>query len=229
LTLNLKSKIMRKHIIFISLFFIISSSFGQEKLLPPKIEIKDPGLKEFISNLKNAIKNKDKEYVISILSSDILVSHGGNGGHEEFKSQWNWSSDSSEFWLTMDKMLQLGSGKHNGDGFYSIPYVSSDWPGHEKYNVFEHMAITGSNVNVRINPHLKTSEVIGQFSYDIVKVDYEKSIIYFDETIWYYAESLDGKLKGYVFKDFIWSPIDYRATFVLIDNKWKMTILVAGD
>jgi len=220
---------MTKQIIYISFFFIINSSFGQEKLLPPKIKINDPVLKKFITNLKDAVKNKDKEYIISILSSNILVSHGGNGGNEEFKSQWNWSSDDSPFWFTMNKLLQLGSGKHNGDRFYSIPYVSSDWPGHEKYDVFEHMAITGNNVNVRINPNLKTSEVIGQFSYDIVKVDYNKSIPSFDQAIWYYTESLDGKLKGYVFWKNVWSPVGYRATFEFINNEWKMTILIQGD
>ncbi len=220
---------MKKHLIFTFLFFMINSAFGQEKLLPPKAEINDLALKEFIDNLKNAVKNKDKEYIMRILSSDILVSHGGDGGKEEFKSQWNWTSDDSPFWKTMDKLLQLGGEKYQGNGFYSLPYVSANWPGNEKYDVFEHMAITGTNVNVRINPHLKTSEVIGQFSYDIVKVDLEKSIIYFDETIWYYTESLDGKLKGYVFKEYIWSPIGYRAVFEFIDKEWKMTILIQGD
>ena len=220
---------MKKYILFISLFFIINSSIGQEKLRPHKMEIKDSVLKEFISNLKDAVKNKDKKFIISILSSDILVSHGGNGGTKEFMSHWDWSSDDSAFWKTMDKMLQLGSGKHNGDGFYSIPYVSSDWPEDAKYDAFEHMAIIGTNVNVRDNPDLKTSKVVGQFSYDIVKVDFEKSIGPFDDTIWYYTESLDGKLKGFVFKDYIWSPIGYRATFEFINNEWKMTILVQGD
>jgi hypothetical protein len=221
---------MKKHLIFISLFFIINSMFGQEKLLPPKMEIKDPVLKEFITNLKNAVKNKDKEYILSILSSDILVSFGGNGGIEEFKSHWKWSSDDSSFWKIMDKILRLGGEKYKGGGFYSIPYVFSNWPrDDEKYESFEHMAITGTNVNVRINPDLKTSEVVGQFSYDIVKVDYEKSIRAFDETIWYYTESLDGKLKGYVFWDYIWSPVGYRASFEIIDNDWKMTVLVQGD
>ena len=70
---------------------------------------------------------------------------------------------------------------------------------YEMYNVFEHMAITGTHVNVRNNPHLKTSEVVGQFSYDIVKVDYEKSISIFDETIWYYTKSLDGNYKATFF------------------------------
>lgn len=220
---------MNKHFLFILLFFSINSFLGQEKLFPPKMEIKDPVLNAFISDLKDAVENKDKEYIISVLSSDILVSHGGNGGVEEFKTHWDWSSEDSPFWSTMDKLLQLGGEKYIGDGLYSIPYVSSNWPGNEIYSVFEYMAITGTNVNVRINPELKTSEVMGQFSYDIVKVDYEKSIPAFGETIWYYTESLDGKLKGFVFRNYIWSPVGYRATFELIGNEWEIAIIVAGD
>jgi hypothetical protein len=220
---------MKLYTIFISLFFLANISLAQEKIPRPTMEISDPALDQFITNLKDAVKNKDKEYIINILSSDIYVSHGGNGGVDEFKSQWDWTSDDSSFWSTMDRLLQLGGGKYKGDGSYKIPYVSSNWPGDEKYSVFEHMAITGTNVNVRINPHLKTSEVVGQFSYDIVKVDYEKSIPAFDEATWYYTESLDGKLKGYVFRDYIWSPVGYRAIFEFIDNEWKMTILVGGD
>lgn len=82
--------------------------------------------------------------------------------------------------------------------------------------------------------------MVGQFSYDIVKVDYEKSfpsfgeakiegVTYIGTKLWYYTESLDGKLKGFVFWDYIWSPIGYRANFEFIDNEWKMTVLVAGD
>ena len=71
--------------------------------------------------------------------------------------------------------------------------------------------------------------MIGQVSYDIVKVDYEKSFTSLDGSIWYYVENLDGKLKGFVFEDYIWSPIGYRANFEFIDDEWKMTVLVSGD
>lgn len=220
---------MKKEIIFISLFFMFNISFGQDKLIPPNVKIYDSGLKAFINHLKSAIKDKDTAYVISILTPDVYVSHGGNGGVKEFRSRWNWSSGESPFWSTMDRLLQLGGTKYKGDGLYSLPYVSSNWPGDEIYGVFEHMAITGTNVNIRSNPDLINSKVVGQFSYDIVKVDYEKSVRAFEKTIWYYTESLDGKLKGFVSSDYIWSPVGYRTTFKFIDTKWKIMVLVAGD
>ena len=220
---------MKKQILFILLFFVSNISFGQEKLLPPTTEINDPVLREFIMNLQTAIKHKDTAYIIRILSPDVYVSHGGNGGVEEFRNHWNWSSGESPFWSTVDRLLKLGGTKYKADGLYSIPYISSNWPGDEVYSVFEHMAITGTNVNVRSKPNLKNSKIVGQYSFDIVKVDYEKSIPSLGEITWFYTKSLDGKLKGFVFRDYVWSPVGYRATFKMIDDKWKMIVLVAGD
>ena len=207
----------------------MSISFGQGKMPPPKMEINDPGLNEFISELKSAVAKKDKEYIIGVLSPNILNSFGGNGGIAEFKSYWNWSSEDSTFWNIMDKLLELGGGKYQANGQYIVPYVYTDWPDDEQYDAFEQMVITGTHVNVRDKPDLKESKVVGQYSYDIVKVDHERSVPSYEETIWYYTESLDGKLKGYVFWKYIWSPIDYRASFEFIDQEWKITFLVAGD
>jgi hypothetical protein len=220
---------MKLYTSFLLIFLSASITFGQGKILRPDIKIDHPVLEEFISELKNAVANKDKEYIISILSPDILNSFGGNGGVEEFRSYWNWSSDESPFWNTMNKLLKLGGGKYQGLGQYIVPYVYTDWPDDEKYDAFEQMVITGTHVNVRDKPDLKVSKVVGQFNYNIVKVDLKRSFPPYDNTIWYYVESLDGKLKGYVFWDYLWSPIGYRASFEFIDQEWKMTFLVAGD
>ncbi len=219
---------MNLYTIVIFIIFSVNVFFGQEKLLPPKMEINNPILDKFITELKIAVKNKDKEYIINILDPDILISFGSNGGIEEFKNYWDLSSD-GDFWKLMERLLKLGGGKPQSDDFYTIPYVFSYWPEDEKYDAFKHMAITGTQVNVHDKPGLKNSKVIGQVSYDIVKVDYEKSFTSLDGSIWYYVENLDGKLKGFVFEDYIWSPIGYRANFEFIDDEWKMTVLVSGD
>lgn len=122
---------MNLYAIFILIIFSVNISFGQEKLPPPKMEINNPILDEFVTELKNAVKNKDKEYIINILDPDILTSFGGNGGIEEFKNSWDLSSD-GDFWKLMDKLLKLGGGKLQSDDFYVIPYVFSDWPEDDK-------------------------------------------------------------------------------------------------
>ena len=59
------------------MFFITTISFGQTKLLPPEIEINDTVLNVFITQLKTAVNSKDKDFIISVLSPDILNSFLG--------------------------------------------------------------------------------------------------------------------------------------------------------
>jgi len=217
----------------------INSIMAQEKLVPPNSEIQEPRLKEFLVNLEDAVYQKEKDFILNNLSPHVTNSFGGDGGIEEFKQYWNWEEDPSAFWKLATKLFELGGGGYQGGDSYRIPYVSSDWPGHEKYNVFDHMAITGSHVNVRERPD-RESKVMGQLTYDIVKVDYEKSfpaftgqriegVSYVGQKEWYHIESLDGEIRGFVYWDYIWSPIGYRLGLKLVDGEWEITFLVAGD
>jgi hypothetical protein len=40
---------------------------------------------------------------------------------------------------------------------------------------------------------------------------------------------LDDGRQGYVHSRYLRSPIDYRASFTLIDGQWRMTSSIAGD
>ncbi len=226
---------------FIYLFLLIFiNAYTQEKLIPVNSQIKDPDLEEFIVNLRNAIAVKDKEFIINNLSPKIQNGFGGGGGVEEFKEYWNYLSDKSFFWRLAKNIFEMGGGELNEEGnFYSMPYVFSNWPDHEVYDVYEYMAITAAKVNVFNEPNASNSKVLGQLSYDIVKVDYEKSYPPFinheyeyltrmGEKLWYYIISLDKKLEGYVYRDYIWSPIGYRIGFCKKNGKWSVSYFLAN-
>jgi hypothetical protein len=191
------------------------------------VEINDPSLILFLDDLEDAVRSRDKEHIIDLLSLDILNSFGGNGGVEEFKSYWNWTSASSPFWRIMERLLEMGGGKYRQKGRYILPYVFQEW--NDQYSSYEYAAITGTYVNVRDKPDISQSKVLGQFNYDIVKVDYERSAPSMEDPEWFFVTSLDGSKEGYVFWKYVWSPIGYRAIFEKIDDQWKMTIFLAGD
>lgn len=237
---------MLKTIISIYIFITpIITVIGQSKLKPLDPNITDLSLVKFIEDLNLAVENKDEAFILSHLDTEIMNSFGGNGGIEEFKDYWSWNSGETGFWLVMKKILSLGGGKYVEGVSYSMPYVFSDWPENTNYDPYTYMAITGSNVNVRDTPSLTDSQVLGQFTYDIVKVDYDKSYPSYEQhkkerktglyndvigyKRWFYSESVDGNLKGYVYRDFIWSPIGYRIGFYKIEGEWKITSLLAGD
>ncbi|MEQ8325318.1 MAG: hypothetical protein RID18_00160 [Cytophagales bacterium] len=215
-----------------------SGTFGQG-LIKPVMTIEDASLKTFLSDLNRAIAEKDKEFILLHMSSDMVNSFGGDGGIEEFKDYWNFLSDSSEFWDVAEKIISLGGGNYENGDTYALPYVFSDWPDNGDYDVFECMAITGEAVNVRNLPS-SDANVLGKLSHDIVKVDWDKSyppfnaikiegLQYVGDKLWYYIESLEGSLKGYVYWDYIWSPIGYRMGFEKIEGKWAISYFLSGD
>ncbi|PTB97029.1 hypothetical protein C9994_04690 [Marivirga lumbricoides] len=229
---------MKKFILFLLILFVTGTTLAQGKLTPYDNVSLPAGLEEFIVNLENAVDQKDKKFIINHMSANMMNSFGGDGGINEFKEYWNWDSDSTEFWNLMKHILQLDRGKLKQEDVYFIPYVFSEWP--ETYDPFEHSAITGLNVNVRNKPGLANSQVLGQLTYDIVKVNYEKSypsfgspriknVNYIGEKLWYYIESLDGKLNGYVYWKYIWSPVNYRLGVTKIEDRWLISFLVEGD
>jgi len=114
---------------------------------------------------------------------------------------------------------------------FVAPYTFSDWP--EDLDSFDYFAIFGNNVNLRDTPS-KDGRVIGSLSYNVVKVDNDKSVMNHaaddsDQKVeWYKVKTLGGK-EGFVHGDFVRSPIDLRAGFEKKRGVWKLTFFLAGD
>ncbi len=215
--------------IFVIVFFSGLGAQAQQTKLEPLIP--DRSLTIFLDDLKYAVKTKDRQWIINNLDPDIKFSFGDEGGAEAFIQLWKFD-ETSDFWKIMERILDMGGGKMRSEDSYFMPYVFSHWP--DEFDAFEYMAITGTNVNVRNKPSTSGSKVLGQFSYDIVQYDGNKSISNPDpddikDYSWYYVSAVDGSLKGFVYGDFVWSPIDYRIGFQKVDKKWVIKYFIAGD
>jgi hypothetical protein len=200
-----------------------SPSFAKEaKLYPVDEAYRDPSFFVFRARLLEAIQQRDAPFVISILSPNIKNSFGGNDGIAEFQRYWKPERSDSKFWKTMIGVLALG-GSFNGDTTFMAPYTYSKFP--DEFDAFEHGVIVGENVRVRKEPKLD-SQVITTLSFDIVKVtDWQNDG---NKQAWV-SVSLAGDAKGYIAKDYIRSPVDYRAIFEKKDGKWQLTAFVSGD
>lgn len=125
----------------------------------------------------------------------------------------------------MTGVLALG-GSFSGDATFMAPYTYSKFP--DEFDAFEHGAIVGENVRVRKEPKLD-SQIIGTLSFDIVKVtDWTPKQDGGNKQAWV-SVSLTGDAKGFIAKDYIRSPVDYRAIFEKKDGKWQLTAFVSGD
>ncbi len=215
--------------LFTAFSFIIHA---QNQLLPP---IPDNTLVAFLEDLEEAVESKDKAFIIDHLAENVMFSFGAEGrGPKDFANYWNLNEPNNEsFWVLLNRIVKMGGGNYNGDGMYSLPYVFSDWP--DEIEPYEYLAITGSNVNIRDRPTVNGSKVVGQFNYDIVLPDYEKCIstpegkIMSTSFMWFYVKSMDEQLEGYVYGDFVWSPLGYRLGLKKSEKDWQITFLIAGD
>jgi hypothetical protein len=108
---------------------------------------------------------------------------------------------------------------------FCAPYVFSRFP---ELDAFEHSVIIRENVRVREQPGL-TSPAIATLSYDIVALgDQAANPIDKDGHSWIGVKLSNGKT-GFVSKQFLRSPIDYRACFAKKKGRWRMDALIAGD
>ena len=201
------------------------STAKEAKLYPVDEAARVPSFFVFRARLFEAIRQRDSAFVISILSPNIKNSFGGNDGIAEFKKSWKPERPDSKFWKTMMDVLALG-GSFEGDNSFTAPYTFSKFP--DDFDAFEYGVVVGENLRVRKEPKLD-SQVIGTLSFDVVKVsDWTPKQSGGSKQEWISVTQADN-VKGYVAKEFIRSPVDYRAIFQKKDGNWQLAAFVSGD
>ena len=222
----------QKFLLFLCLFICgIFNVFAQEQFVKPIDEgSKDASFNTFRTKLIEATEVRDVKYILGIIDRGIELSYGGDAGTAAFKRIWRIDKADSKFWAEFQPVIRNG-GTFSVEGrqkLFWAPYTFMSFP--EGLDGFEHEAIFGSNVNLREKP-IANAAVITTLSYNIVKVDYQKSVKLRNsesEYDWLKIETLGGK-KGYVKADYVRSPIDYRAGFEKKRGVWKMIAFIAGD
>ncbi len=228
--LKIPNRVLFLTFLFLTFLFYctVANISAQERYVLPVDEGKrDASFLSFRQKLSEAVKKRNRKFLLGILDRNIKNSFGGDGGIKEFKEKWKIDSPKSEFWNEMLSVITNGGVFFSEDTFIA-PYSFKRFP--KDLDAFEYQAIFGRNVNLRSKPE-SSSKLISQLSYNIVKVDYEKSVK--DKTdeekyLWLKVETLGGK-KGFVNAKYARSPIDYRAIFDKNNGRWKMTAFVAGD
>jgi hypothetical protein len=200
------------------------------KLYPTDDGGKDSSFRIFRQGLLKAVQERDKEFVLSVLDPHILNSFGGEGGIQEFEETWHLDSPKTGLWDTLMVILTHGgslSQVEDGDEFWA-PYIYSVWP--QDIDPFDHGAIMGKDVNVRSRPSLQAL-VVRQLSFDIVRLTDDPPVPDEDHRVvenWVKITTPQGE-EGYVSSRYVRGPIDYRAGFKKLGNRWVMKALVAGD
>ncbi|MCP5072066.1 MAG: hypothetical protein GY947_02065 [Rhodobacteraceae bacterium] len=205
----------------------------QLQVLPKDEAARDPAFLAFRTRLFAAIRSRDVAHIVAQSTSDILISFGGNGGHDELRDfllvpEENYADEykhlavetREENWATFEETLALG-GVFTAPDTFVTPYMFAyDFP--EKYDVFGILVVTGTSVLMRGAPN-RDAPVLARLNYAVVTGNE------IDPVNGYAEVTLHDGAKGFVHVDYLRSPIDQRAVFRREGSEWKMEVLVAGD
>ena len=154
-------------------------------------------------------------------SPDIRYSFGDlEEGPAAFRASSHLDDPHSNFWRDFEQVLTLG-GRFDEAGTFTAPYVFTDWP--DTVPVFDHMAVVGNNVRVRMAPNAKAA-IVTTLSHCLVQSVQPSG----NNDEWYQVRLQDGR-EGHINAQYLRSPIDYRAAFQVINGQWKMIFFIAGD
>lgn len=203
------------------------------KLNPVDEAVLDTAFFLFREDLLVAIEQKNIFGLLEAVDENIKCSFGAENGLADFVRMWGLESEEkvkdSQVWTILQKILTQGGTFDNRRTGFTAPYIFSTFP--DEYDSFQYSAIAGGGVRLRNAPTLN-SKILKSISYDIVEVierTDKMEIINGETHPWIKIKMLDG-LEGYVYGQFVQSPIDFRAGFSKDkDERWKMTFLLAGD
>lgn len=216
----------------LGMFWIISdypltvqAATSSQKVYPADETVNDLSFMEFKLNLLKAIKAKDVEFILKIITPETKLSFGEDHGREGMERLWGLSHDkNSGFWDVMERILRLGCVQTkgpNGVWFYA-PYTYTNFKGEDSFSV---LIITGHDVNLRQKPN-SNAGILEKLDYDTVQIANPQK--YSVSEPWPHVISPSGR-SGYVSRKYLISPVDYRAGFTKINGEWKLLFFVTGD
>jgi len=176
--------------------------------------------------LTAAVAARDAGAVADMADSEILMSFGGDGGRDTFRSwltdgPWGGAEPAEDFWRELETVLALG-GRFDGPEMFSAPYYwSAELPESlDPYATHIVMAdgtpvLSAPAADAKVLARLPVGAVV-----ETVADDWDQPF--------HRIRRADGG-EGYMAAADLRSLIDYRAIFERGKGGWRMTIFVAGD
>lgn len=200
-----------------------ASSIVPPSVQGPKLAFVDEGAKDpefaaFRQRLLEAVERRDRDAVLGFAHPNIRTSFGAAGGRADLGRKLD---QDPELWQQLESILSMGGTFRSGGGkrAFWAPYVYSAFP--EDRDAFTTFAVVEDAVPLREKPSVD-ARVLATLSRDLVTAHPGESVD------WIEVETADSR-KGWVERQFVRSPVDYRAGFGKTGQGWKMDALVAGD
>jgi hypothetical protein len=83
----------------------------------------ESSFEEFKRTLLDAVSKRDKQFIVNILSVNVLTALGGEKGKEAFLKDWQALSPESSFWQRFSRVLQHGAQYDEGTNEFHAPNI----------------------------------------------------------------------------------------------------------
>jgi hypothetical protein len=191
------------------------------KQLPPQDECtRDPDLVSAIAQLRKAVATHDVKLLLDLVAPKIQNDFGGDDGKNAFVRVWHLDRDpaSSRVWTELARIMPLGCALDGKNAVIPYLFVKLD----EDDSEFSTFVPVRPNVYMRAGPQAD-APVVATLHWDIVKSDIEAP-----EGAWLKLHT-DAGLTGYVRRDLLQAPEDWRLFFEKANGRWRIAVLIAGD
>jgi hypothetical protein len=196
------------------------------KFLPHDEASRQPDFFSFRAQLLVSLARRDTAGLFNVVAPQIRNTFGDDNGVAAFRRLWRLEAPDSEVWGELTAVLALG-GTFENESTFVAPYVFSRWPSH--HDAFEYLAVIASDVRVRSEPS-STGPVVTRVGFELVQRARiaPTALTPAQAAAWEPIQLNSGRI-GYMAKQFLRSPISYRAVFLRRDTRWVMASFVAGD
>lgn len=216
-------------VLFLSII-LYQVSCTQEKeysqLFPIDESDKDSSFLQFKVKFLDLIKNRDSIKILNFIKDDIIIGFDEDGaGKKEFTKRCKLNDPNSEFWVTSQKIIELGCVKmKEGEvEMFACPYIYANFP--DSLDAISHIVVINKGVNIFEEPSVD-SKVIMKVDYAILKISYGAP------EDWVKVRKLPDQpkeKKGYLLAENVYKPASIRILFKKINDIWKISSFVGGD
>lgn len=190
--------------------------------LPPVERCRgDPAIDRFRALLEDATTRRDVAALRRLVAPDVRASFGAEGSWEEFARTWGLEQNSamSGLWKELARVMALGCAPSRAGGMI-FPGLFEDRG--EDADPFE---------LVVARPGAKLQSRASENSAVVATLDWSSAILVRTEAPegWARIQLLRGGPLGWVRRESLVSPLDYRLVAGKRDGRWLVTAFVAGD
>lgn len=184
----------------------------------------------FDRELRRIVSARDLDAFMALLTDDVLVSFGGNGGKEELREHWELSETEgrARFWAMLDRLLEQGAWADRSDpGVITYPWFFQAWAhDREAYGVL----IAPEGTVLRAGPD-DAAPILARLPFSVLDNTPPDGAA---ETVdWYHSEWLPvaggGQCLAYASADAVMPLLGTRLLARRDNGKWKIEAIVAGD